>query len=152
METRASVYKLNRPAVDAIVAVNKQLTGIDPRLRELINLRVSQINGCVYCVDMHSNEARAAGETQQRIDCLVAWDESEMFSDAERAALHWAESLTHVSQTHAPDDAYHALTAHFSEKQIVDLTLIIACINAWNRIAIGHRTQPARRQQTEVHA
>jgi len=88
METRASVYKLNRPAVDAIVAVNKQLTGIDPRLRELINLRVSQINGCVYCVDMHSNEARAAGETQQRIDCLVAWDESEMFSDAERAALH----------------------------------------------------------------
>jgi len=145
MSNRASYFKLNRPAVDALQAASKLITGIDPKLRALVELRVSQINGCVFCVDRHSVEAREAGETQQRLDCLAAWRESRLFDDRERAALEWAESLTNVSQTRAPDQAYDELTPHFSESQIVDLTLIAATMNAWNRIAIGHRAQPPRR-------
>lgn len=144
MSTRASYFKLNRSAVDGLVDVGKQFGSVDAKLRALVELRVSQINGCVFCVDRHSGEARELGETQQRLDCLVAWQESRLFDDAERAALAWAESLTRVAETHAPDAVYDALAAHFSEQQIVDLTLITATMNAWNRIAIGHRTQPAR--------
>lgn len=145
MSKRANYYQLNRPAVDALSTFGGHLKSIDAKLRAIVELRVSQINGCVFCVDRHSNEARAAGESQQRLDCLVAWRESRLFTDAERAALDWAEALTHVSQTHAPDAAYDSLSAHFSENQIVDLTLIIAGMNAWNRIAIGHRVQPVTR-------
>ena len=145
MGARASYYTLNRPAFDALAAFGKQVASIEPRLRALLELRVSQINGCVFCVDRHAHEAREAGETQQRLDCLVAWHESRLFDEPERAALEWAEALTHVSQTHAPDAAYDGLKSHFSEKQIVYLTLIFACMNAWNRIAIGHRTQPPKR-------
>ena len=94
---------------------------------------------------MHAHEARELGETQQRLDCLAAWGECDLFDPAERAALAWTESLTNVSQTHAPDDAYAALGPHFSEQQIVDLTLIVSVINSWNRIAIGLRTPVARR-------
>ena len=114
-------------------------------LVELVYLRVSQINGCGYCVDMHSMQARSHGETQQRLDCLPAWWECDFFEPAEQAAFRWAEALTHVSTSHAPEDLYQALTAYFSEPQIVDLTLIIAMMNAWNRIAIGHHTRPAKR-------
>lgn len=146
MSARANYYHLNRPAVDALVAVDKQLTSIAPKLQALLKLRVSQINGCLYCVNSHSEEARAAGETQQRLDCLPAWWECKFFDDAERAALRWAESLTDVSHTHAPDDAYDALTPHFSEQQIVDLTLIVATMNAWNRIGIGLRSHPTLRK------
>jgi len=145
MTARAAYLKVNRPAIEAMQSVGTHLSSIDAKLRALVELRVSQINGCVFCVDRHSHEARAAGETQQRLDCLVAWRESKLFTDAERAALHWAEALTNISQTLAPDTAYDGLTGHFSEKQIVDLTLIAALMNAWNRIAIGHRTQPPRR-------
>ena len=147
MSARANYYQLNRPAIDALVAVGKQLTSIDPKLRALVELRCSQINGCVYCVNLHSTEARAHGETEQRLDLVCAWHECEFFDDAERAALGWAEALTSVSQTHAPDDAYNALRAHYTDQQIVDLTLIISTINAWNRIAIGHRTRPPRRKE-----
>ena len=144
--SRASYYQINRAAIDAMQGVYQHVTTIDPKLRALVELRVSQINGCLYCCNAHSMEARAAGETQQRLDCLPAWDESNFFDAAEKAALGWAESLTDVSHTHAPDADYAALTPHFSEAQIVDLTLIISMMNAWNRIAIGHRTQPARRK------
>jgi len=145
MGARANYFHLNRPALDALTAVNTHLTSIEPKLRVLIQLRVSQINGCVYCVNLHSGEARELGETQQRLDCLCVWHESKLFDERERAALQWAEALTDVSHTHAPDSAYDALSPHFAENQIVDLTLITATINAWNRIAIGHRAQPARR-------
>lgn len=143
--TRANYFKLNRAAVDSLIGVGKALASIDKLLRALVETRVSQINGCVFCLNMHAEEARAAGERQQRLDCLAGWRESQLFDDAERAALGWAESLTNISQTHAPDDTYEALTAHFSEAQIVDLTFIISCMNAWNRVAIGHRAQPAKR-------
>jgi AhpD family alkylhydroperoxidase len=145
MTTRANYYKLNRPAVDALKAVGEHITTIDPKLKALIELRVSQINGCAYCVNMHCNDAREHGETQQRLDCLCVWEECGFFDEREQAALRWAESLTDVSHTHAPDDVYSALEPHFSNEQIVDLTLIVATMNAWNRLAIGHRTKPQKR-------
>ncbi|HEY4313108.1 MAG TPA: carboxymuconolactone decarboxylase family protein [Pirellulales bacterium] len=145
MTTRANYSRVNHGAFEALSAVNKQLTPLDPKLRALVELRVSQINGCVYCVDLHSNQARGNGETQQRLDCLCVWQECPFFDEAERAALGWAESLTYVSQTHAPDAAYEALGPHFSEQQIVDLSLVVATMNAWNRLAIGHRSMPPKR-------
>lgn len=145
MSRRANYAIINRPAIDALGAVGKHVGSIDPKLRALVELRVSQINGCAYCVDMHSAQARSHGETQQRLDCLCVWWECDFFEVAECAALRWAEALTNISRTHAPDDLYDALGPHFSEQQIVDLTLIVAVMNAWNRIAVGHRTHPARR-------
>jgi len=144
MARRANYYQLNRPAMDALSAVKQHVTQIEPRLRALVELRVSQINGCAYCVNMHSAEARAQGETQQRLDCLPVWQECDFFAEAEQAAFRWAESLTHISQTHAPDDVYAGLLPHFTEAQIVDLTLIISLMNAWNRIAISHHTRPMK--------
>ncbi len=145
MSARAKYFQLNRAAIDALSAVNPHVTSIDPKLRALIELRVSQINGCVYCIDLHTQQARSHGETQQRLDCLCVWQESPFFESAERAALAWAESLTAVARTHAPDEVYDALGPHFTPQQIVDLTLTIATMNAWNRIAIGHRTMPPKR-------
>jgi AhpD family alkylhydroperoxidase len=148
VSTRAKYYRINRPAVDALGAVNKHITNIDPKLRALVELRVSQINGCGYCIDLHSTHARSHGETQQRLDCLPAWWETDFFEPAEEAAFRWAEALTHVSTTHAPEDVYQALTAHFSEAQIVDLSLVISMMNAWNRLAIGHHSRPAKRAES----
>lgn len=145
MITRAPYVPINRPAYDALAAVGKHFTSISPKLRALVELRVSQINGCVYCVDLHSRQAREHGETQQRLDCLPAWYECPFFDDAECAALGWAEALTNISATHAPDATYEALTEHFNEQQIVDLSLIVATMNAWNRLAIGHRSMPPHR-------
>jgi AhpD family alkylhydroperoxidase len=110
-----------------------------------VEVRVSQINGCVYCVDLHANQARDAGETQQRLDCLAVWRECPFFEDSERSALAWAEAVTLLPETTAPDDLYDGLKAHFSERQIVDLTLIISLMNAWNRLAVGFRHLPDAR-------
>lgn len=145
MTSRANVYKLNQPAYEALSSIGKHVASIDPKLRALVELRVSQINGCAYCVDMHSTQARSHGESQQRLDCLPVWWECDFFDPAEQAAFRWAEALTDISRTHAPDDIYTSLAEHFSEQQIVDLTWIVATMNAWNRIAIAHRTHPAKR-------
>ena len=112
---------------------------LDPALAELIEIRSSQINGCANCINMHSTYARERGETEQRIYLLSAWREAPCYTDRERAALGWTEALTLVAETHAPDDAYEAVEAQFKPKEIVDLTLLISTINAWNRIAIGFR-------------
>ncbi|MGZ3497255.1 MAG: carboxymuconolactone decarboxylase family protein [Vulcanimicrobiaceae bacterium] len=112
-------------------------------LIELVFLRVSQINGCAFCVDMHAEDLRSSGETHVRLDQLVVWEESPFFSERERAALRWAESLTRLHQTHAPDEDYELVRAHFSERESVDLTLAIATINAWNRFGVGFRRLPA---------
>lgn len=146
MISRANYYLLNRPAIDQLAAAGKHLGAIDARLRALVELRVSQINGCVYCCDLHSTQARAEGESQQRLDCLAAWPECPFFDDREKAALAWAEALVHVAATHAPDDVYDRLKPHFTEAQIVDLTLAISLMNAWNRLAIGLRMLPAPRK------
>jgi AhpD family alkylhydroperoxidase len=121
-------------------------------LLHLIRMRASQINGCAYCLDMHSKDARAAGETEQRLYELNAWRETPFYSERERAALEWTESLTLISQTHAPDDVFERLSAHFSEKEIVDLTYAIVGINNWNRIAIAFRAVPGEYQPAKKTA
>jgi AhpD family alkylhydroperoxidase len=107
-------------------------------------MRASQINGCAFCIDMHSIDARALGETEQRLYALDAWRETPFFSDRERAALEWTEAITRVSETHVPDEIYEVAKKYFSEKEIMDLTIVATTINMWNRIAISTRAVPGR--------
>jgi AhpD family alkylhydroperoxidase len=116
-------------------------SGLDPSLFELVKIRASQINGCAFCVHMHTTDARKHGETEMRIYLLNAWRESSLYSPRERAALAWTESLTEIADKGAPDGDYEALTRHFSETEIVNLTMLIGMINLWNRLAIGLRSQ-----------
>lgn len=110
-------------------------------IRELVKMRVSQINGCAYCLNLHAPEARAAGVSQQKLDVLSAWRESPAFDAKERAALAWSEALTRLETTHAPDADYQMLADAFDDRERVELTLIITTINAWNRFAVGFRSQ-----------
>lgn len=142
MAMRINYFQVNPEVIKGLQGLYKHINSIDAKLRALVELRVSQINHCVYCVDMHSREAREAGETQQRLDCLPAWVECPFFDERERAALGWAEALANVSETNAPDSDFEKLKAHFSEKEIVDLTYIIAIMNTWNRIAVASRHVP----------
>jgi len=131
------------PDVFRTLASIKKMTGtIEPDLQALVEVRVSQINGCAFCVDSHSNEARRAGVSQQRLDCLCVWEESELFDDRENAALAWAEVLTDVANSGAPDEYYDALSEFFTEEEIVDLTIIISMMNTWNRIGVGFGKKP----------
>ncbi|HEX9465134.1 MAG TPA: carboxymuconolactone decarboxylase family protein [Alphaproteobacteria bacterium] len=116
--------------------------GLEESLINLVYLRVSQINGCAYCVDLHTRDAIKAGESQRRLHNVVTWREAPFFSDRERAALAWAESLTHVARTGAPDEDYEVVRRAFSEKEVVDLTYAIGLMNALNRLAIGMRKGP----------
>ena len=112
----------------------------------MIKLRASQVNGCAYCIDMHWKDARAAGETEQRLYGLDAWRESPYYDDRERAALEWTDTVTQIDRTHADDQVYARVREHLSEREIVDLTWAIAAINAWNRIAISFRSTPGEYQ------
>ncbi|BBT69854.1 carboxymuconolactone decarboxylase family protein [Klebsiella sp. WP8-S18-ESBL-06] len=123
--------------VQASIALEKST--LERPLLELLYLRVSQINGCAFCLEMHSNALRKAGVEQTRLDALAGWRVSDRFSDAERAALAWAEDLTHVAETHAEDDVYQPLLAHFSAEQISDMTFAISLMNAFKRLAVGMR-------------
>ena len=116
-------------------------SGLEASLLELVRIRASQINGCAYCLDMHTKDARAAGESEQRLHTLSAWRETPFFSERERAALAWTEALTLISQTNAPDEVYNELRNHFTDLEIVNLSYAITTINAWNRLAIGFRAQ-----------
>ena len=115
-------------------------SGLPPELLAIVYLRVSLINGCAYCIDMHWKDLRATGETEQRLYGLDAWEESSYYSDRERAALKWTEAVTVLHPGHVPEDVYEAVKPHFSDKELSDLTIAIATINAWNRIAISSRT------------
>ena len=137
--------KTNPDAYAAMQRVSASTRELDRRLKNLIEIRVSQINGCAFCLDMHINEARALGETQHRLDCLAGWRDLPDFDARERAALKWAEALTDVGRTHAPEAYYDALQAHFSEREVVDLTVTIAVINGWNRMQIAMRRLPPER-------
>jgi AhpD family alkylhydroperoxidase len=117
-------------------------SGLEHSLMELVKMRASQINGCAYCLDMHSKDARAAGETEQRLYALNAWRETPFYTDRERAALAWTEALTLVSQKEVSDELYAEARKHFSEKELVDLTFVIIAINGWNRLAIPFRSTP----------
>ena len=142
---RLDYVSLNGPAIAAMAAAKKPITSIDAKLRALVELRVSQINSCAYCVDLHTTEARAAGETAQRLDCLTVWQEVSFFTVAEKAALAWAETITTIADTGAPEPLFSDLKSHFTDEQVVDLTLIIAQMNAWNRLAISFAHVPEPR-------
>jgi AhpD family alkylhydroperoxidase len=126
--------------------------GLDERLLNLIKLRASQINGCAYCIDMHWKDLHAAGETAQRMYSLDAWRECPYYTDRERAALAWTEAVTLITNGHAPDAVYEAVRPHFSEKELADLTLAVATINAWNRLSIAGRITPGTYQAKPASA
>ena len=117
-------------------------SGLEPGLLELVKVRASQINGCAYCLDMHTKDARDAGEKEQRLYAVAAWHEAPFFSERERAALTWTEAVTLVGETHVSDEVYELARRHFGEKELVDLTLAVVAINGWNRLAIAFRTVP----------
>lgn len=123
-------------------------SGIDPMLLALVQLRASQINGCAYCLDMHSKDLLAMGEDPVRIHTLSAWRETPFFSERERAALRWTEEITLINEGHAPDDAYEEVRRHFNDEELVNLTLAIATIGAWNRLSIAFRGQPGTYQSS----
>ena len=154
MEPRIAYNKYSPNALHAMYALEKHLKSstIEEKLLHLIKLRASQINGCAYCIDMHSIDARALGDTEQRLYALNAWRETPFFTPRERAALEWTESLTLVSQTHVPDDVYEAARKEFTENELVDLTYAVATINAWNRLAISMRAVPGQYHPAERKA
>jgi AhpD family alkylhydroperoxidase len=126
--------------------------GLDHKFLHLLKLRASQINGCAYCIDMRSIDARAAGETERRLYALNLWRESPFFDDRERARLPWIEAVTLVAETHVPDEVYEEALAHSSEKEIVDLTYVATMINAWNRLAVATRAMPGRYRPAKTTA
>ena len=124
----------------AMLTLSKEVgASIDHRLFKLVEMRASQINGCAYCMDMHTKEARLAGETEQRIYALSAWRETPFFTDRERAALEWTEAVTRVADTHVPDEIYERVSSHFDESDLVALTFAVAVINSWNRLSVSFR-------------
>lgn len=146
MTTRLNYYAVEPKAVQAMVQLEAAVreSGLEYSLIELVKMRASQINGCAFCLHMHSQDARKAGETEDRLHLIAAWRESSLYTPRERAALAWTESLTRVADTGAPDADYEPLKAHFDEHEIVWLTMLIVAINGWNRLAVGFRSQHPR--------
>lgn len=155
MAARIDYQKVSPGAVQAMYGLERYLktTSLEPKLRELVKVRASQINGCAYCLDMHTKDARALGETEQRLYGLSAWKETPFYTDRERAALRWTEALTRIAdEQDVSDEVYEQVRGQFSEQELVDLTLAVVTINSWNRIAISFRVdvgsyQPAQHSQ-----
>lgn len=145
MDTRLNFYSANPEAMRLLGALEQRIakSGIDKPLAELLRLRVSQINGCAFCLDMHFSDAVKAGEQTRRLASLSAWRETPFFSDRERAALAWAEAVTLVADTHVPDAVWEDIRPYFTPEELVDLMLLITTINTWNRFAIAFRKMPA---------
>lgn len=143
MTTRLNAYAIAPEGVKKMIELEDVLrnSGLEYSLYELVKMRASQINQCAFCLHMHSKDARAAGESEERLHLLPAWRESSLYTPRERAALAWTEALTNVAQTGAPDADYEGLKAQFSEVEIVNLTLLVGLINSWNRMAVGLRSQ-----------
>jgi AhpD family alkylhydroperoxidase len=144
MEPRLEFAKVSPETYQAMLTVSKYTSecGLEHSLLELVKTRASQINGCAYCIQMHTRDARKLGETEERLHLLPAWRETEIYTPRERAALVWTEALTLLTDGHAPDDVYAEVKAQFSEAEIAKLTLAIGVINSWNRIAVGLRFVP----------
>jgi len=142
MKQRINPYATSGEGIQALLGVEKYVfaSGIEHSLLHLIKIRVSQINGCAYCLHMHTKDARDGGENEVRIYLLDAWRESALYTVRERAALAWAEALTKITEGHAPDAVFEEARAQFSEKELADISIAIAMINAWNRLAIGARS------------
>jgi AhpD family alkylhydroperoxidase len=153
MSARIDYTKAAPGALQAMYGLEKYLSksSIEAPLRELIKLRASQINGCAYCIDMHWKDARAGGETEQRLYGLAAWHEAPYYSERERTALEWTEALTLIADNHVPDEVYEKAAKQFSEQELVDLTLAVATINAWNRILISFRVEPGKYQPASAN-
>jgi AhpD family alkylhydroperoxidase len=148
LQHRIHYAKVAPEGVDLIGKLENYIkgAGLEPNLLELVKLRASQMNGCAYCIDMHSKDARTRGESEQRLYGLSAWRETPYYSERERAALAWAESVTNIGESQVPDEVYDQARDYFSEKELVDLTLAVIAINAWNRLSISFRTPPGSYQ------
>lgn len=146
MKARMEYWKIAPGAFKAMSSLETYLhdCGLDRGLVHMVKLRASQMNGCAYCIDMHWKDARAAGESEQRLYGLDAWREAPYYSERERAALEWTEALTNIREGHAPDESYERVRGQFSEKELADLTWAIGAINAWNRVAIAFRSEAGR--------
>ncbi len=144
MQPRIEYAKVAPAAITAMLGLETYVRhcGLEGSLIELVKLRASQINGCAYCVDMHTKDARAEGESEQRLYAMVAWEETPFFTERERAALAWTEEVTLVGEGHVPDDTYEQARRSFGERELIDLTLAIIVINGWNRLAISFRAVP----------
>jgi AhpD family alkylhydroperoxidase len=144
MEQRLDFYKASPSAIKALIGVEERIgkSSIEKPLADLVRLRASQINGCAFCVDMHTTDARKGGQSDRRLATVVVWRETPFFTDRERAAFEWTEALTLVSHHHVPDAVWQAVRPHFSDEELVDLTLLVSAINAWNRFSIGFRKLP----------
>ena len=155
MKSRIDYSQVSPEARDAMYALEKYVRSHfrDHKLLELVKLRASILNGCAYCVDMHTKDARALGETEQRLYAVSVWQEAPFFTDRERAALAWTDAVTLISQTHVPDEVFETARRHFSEQELVDLTMGIVTINGWNRLAVSFRAeaghyQPSKHEET----
>jgi AhpD family alkylhydroperoxidase len=144
MEPRLNPFDLAPEGVKALQSLEAYVRrcGLDKSLLELVKVRASQLNGCGFCLDMHTKDARAAGETEQRLYCVSVWRECPFYTDRERAALEWTEAVTLLATSHVPDDVFERARAHFSEKELADLNFAVVAINAWNRLAVPFRTVP----------
>jgi AhpD family alkylhydroperoxidase len=142
MEERLSYSKAAPEGAEILRKLESYIrkSDLEPDLLELVRLLASQINGCAYCIDMHTKDARSHGESEQRLYGVSAWRESPFYSERERAALAWTESVTRISADHVPDEIYNLARKYFAEKELVDLTLAVIVINSWNRLAISFRT------------
>jgi AhpD family alkylhydroperoxidase len=154
MSARLNPYAAAPEVVTAMVALETAVvsSGLEHSLIELVKMRASQINGCAYCLHMHSLDARQSGESEDRLHLLTAWWESSLFTPREKAALTWTDSLTLIAQTRAPDADYAAMREHFDEGEAVKLTMLIGAINVWNRLAVGFRSQHPRKWTAEKAA
>jgi len=148
MEARLDYYAAAPDGVRAMLGMEKYLAGcgLEKPLLELVKLRASQLNGCAYCIDLHWRDARKAGEDERRLYLLAVWRESPGYTDRERAALAWTEAVTHLTDGHVSDEVFAAVRPHFSDKELADLTLAVAAINAWNRLSISFRSVPGASQ------
>jgi len=144
MQARLDVTKIGPEAYRAMEGLETYVrhSGLEPALLDLVRFRASQINGCAYCLDMHSKDARANGESEQRLYALSAWRETPFFTDREQAALEWTEAVTLVSENHAADEVFERVRQRFNEKELVALTMAIVAINGWNRLCVSFRAVP----------
>jgi AhpD family alkylhydroperoxidase len=142
--SRIDIRKISPKSYEPILGLERYIhsVGFEDRFLELIKLRASQINGCAYCVDMHARRLRELGEPNERLDAVAAWSEGPFFNDRERAALAWTEAVTLLSADHVPDSAFDAARAQFDETELVNLTMVVATINVWNRLAVAFRAVP----------
>lgn len=144
MQSRLDFYKASPSGTRAMIALEETVgkSTVDKSLAELVRIRASQLNGCAFCLDMHVADARKHGETERRLATIAAWREAPFFTERERAALEWTESVTLIAQTRVPDEVWEVVKPHFTEQEIGDLTLLIIAINGWNRIAVSFRKMP----------